>query len=369
MTAVSAPSSFAFLVVPNFSMIAFAAAVDALRMANQIRGRPLYSWYAVSADGQPVRASNGFDLIPEYGVENAPNAPAVMVCGGNGIERNGDRQLRSWLRRLAESGAILGGIGTGSYPLAAAGLLDGYRCTVHWEYIPGMRESFPQVDVSRELYVVDRNRITCAGGSAPMDLMLHLIAKSHGRELASSIAEELICEHMRDPHQLQPIPMQQRLATSHPKLLEAVSLMEANLEEPIDPDDLARYVGLSRRQLERLCREYLGCPPTRYYLELRLARARRLLVQTAMPIQEVAVACGFISAPHFSKCYRDFFGLPPSADRHHRNREVWSGEHPGGPTGEDTGHEAPRSAAAPGGRREEGDGDHHPLDLQPAGSS
>jgi len=346
MTSVSPPSSFGFLVVPNFSMIAFAAAVDALRMANQLTDRTLYSWYSVSRDGRPVQASNGFSLAPECGLDDLPNVPALLVCGGNGIERTADRGLRSWLRRLGERGIILGGIGTGSHLLASAGLLDGYRCTVHWEYIPGMRESFPQVEVSRALYVVDRNRITCAGGSAPLDLMLHLIARSHGRELASSIAEEMVCERMRDPQHQQPIPMQQRLATSHPKLLEAVSLMEANLEEPIDPDDLARYVGLSRRQLERLSREYLGCPPTRYYLELRLARARRLLVQTAMPIQDVAVACGFISAPHFSKCYRDFFGVSPSTDRRQRNAEAWSADPPGPLPGAEVGS-APGTVPAP----------------------
>ncbi|MFA9461319.1 GlxA family transcriptional regulator [Thiohalorhabdus sp. Cl-TMA] len=335
MTALSAPSSFGFLVVPNFSMIAFAAAVDALRMANQLTGRCLFNWYAITSDGSAVEASNGFRLIPEYSLEDAPNVPVVLVCGGTGIERATDRRLTSWLRRLASGGTVLGGICTGSHLLAAAGLLDGYRCTVHWEYIPGMRENFPRADISREVFVVDRNRITCAGGSAPLDLMLHLIAKRHGRELAASISEEFVGEHMRGPQQMQPIPMQQRLATSHPKLLEAVALMETNIEEPIDLDELAGYVGLSRRQLERLSRKYLGCPPTRYYLELRLARARRLLVQTALPIHEVALACGFVSAPHFSKCYRDFFGQPPSADRRRRNPETRprsSGEPP-----EDTG--------------------------------
>jgi transcriptional regulator GlxA family with amidase domain len=327
MAAANVPSTFGLVVVPNFSMIAFAAAVDALRMANQLTGRRLYSWFAITSDGRPVRASNGFDLVPDFGMDQAPRLPAILVCGGNGIERTADGGLAAWLRRQAARGTYLGGIGTGSHLVAAAGLLDGYRCTVHWEYLPAMRENFPRVEVSRELYVIDRDRITCAGGSAPLDLMLHFVGRSHGRDLAASISEELICDSMRSPQQLQPIPMQQRLATSHPKLLEAVGLMEANIEEPLDLDDLAAYVGLSRRQLERLSQVYLGCTPSRHYLELRLARARRLLVQTAMPIQEVALACGFVSAPHFSKCYRDFFGLPPSGDRRHRNQVPVAADH------------------------------------------
>jgi transcriptional regulator GlxA family with amidase domain len=182
-----------------------------------------------------------------------------------------------------------------------------------------MHEEFPHLIVSPELFEIDRDRYTCSGGTAPLDMMLHLITQQHGRELAAAISEEFICERIRGHNDRQRIPLRLRLGTSQPKLVEAVSLMEANIEEPMSPDELALHVGLSRRQLERLFQKYLSCVPTRYYLELRLARARQLLLQTKMSIVDVAFACGFVSAPHFSKCYRDFFGLPPRDERHMRD--------------------------------------------------
>ena len=169
--------------------------------------------------------------------------------------------------------------------------------------------------ISTELFEIDRNRITCSGGTAPLDMMLQLIGRQQNHELAGAISEEFTCERIRGRHDRQRIPLRLRLGTSQPKLVEAVSLMEANIEEPMSPDELARHIGLSRRQLERLFQKYLNCVPTRYYLELRLRRARQLLLQTSMSIVDVAFACGFVSAPHFSKCYRDHFGIPPRDER------------------------------------------------------
>ena len=203
--------------------------------------------------------------------------------------------------------SALGALCTGSYLLARAELLNGYRCTIHWENLASLREEYPRLIISSELFEVDRDRYTCSGGTAPLDMMLHLIARQQDQPLAAAISEEFLCERIRGRHDRQRIPLRLRLGTSQPKLIEAVALMEANLEEPMSPDELALHVGLSRRQLERLFQKYLSCVPTRYYLELRLARARQLLLQTTMSIVDVAFACGFVSAPHFSKCYRDFF--------------------------------------------------------------
>lgn len=311
----TAPAHYGFLLVPDFSMIAFSCALEPLRMANYLSGRELYRHTCYSLDGQTVSASNGLPLTPNRVLGVTESLDGLFVCGGINIDRAASRELLQLLRKLANQKIILGGICTGTYLLARAGLLDGYRCTIHWENLASLRENFPQLVISSELFELDRNRYTCSGGTAPMDMMLQLITRQHGQTLAASISEEFVCERIRGRHDRQRVPLRLRLGTSQPKLVEAVALMEANLEEPMSPDELARHVGLSRRQLERLFQKYLNYVPTRYYLELRLHRARQLLLQTSMSIVDVAFACGFVSAPHFSKCYRDYFGIPPRDER------------------------------------------------------
>jgi transcriptional regulator GlxA family with amidase domain len=219
------------------------------------------------------------------------------------------------LRRLARNGCRLGALSTGSYLLAWAGLLDGFRCTVHWENLDAFREDFPTLDATGELFEIDGARLTCSGGTASMDMILSLIAEAHGRDLAAQVAEQFIHERIRDTHDHQRMSLQGRLGISHPRLLQVIALMEEHLEEPLARAELARRAGLSTRQLERLFRRYLGRTPTRFYLELRLHRARALLTQTAMSILNVALACGFVSASHFSKCYREFFHKMPREER------------------------------------------------------
>ncbi|MDX1655879.1 MAG: GlxA family transcriptional regulator, partial [Candidatus Competibacteraceae bacterium] len=293
-------------------------------MANQLSGQELYRWTVISRDGQPVAASNGLSLVPEHAMHDPVPLAALFLCGGINIQQAWDRELGQWLRRLAQRHVALGGLCTGAYLLARAELLKGYRCTIHWEHLASLREEFGGLVVSSEVFEVDRDRYTASGGTAPLDMMLHLIGQQHGKELASSISEVFICERIRGRNDRQRIPLKLRLGTSQPKLVEAVSLMEANIEEPMGPDELAHHVGLSRRQLERLFQKYLSTVPTRYYLELRLARARQLLLQTNMSIVDVAFACGFVSAPHFSKCYRDFFGIPPRDARRRRDEQSLS---------------------------------------------
>ncbi len=313
----NAPARLAFLLVPNFSMIAFTSALEPLRMANQLTGETHYEWVTVGSTRDPVRGSNGLYLTPEVSItETADMAfDAVIVCGGNNIHKFHDEPTLNWLRQLGKKEKVLGALCTGSYLLAKADLLDGFRCTIHWENIASTREEYPHLVISPELFEIDRNRYTCAGGIAPMDMMLCEIRARHGSELATAISEQFMCERIRDQNDRQRVPLTQRIGTSQPKLAEAVSLMEANIEEPMTLDELSHHVGLSRRQLERLFQRYLNCVPTRYYLELRLERARQLLLQTSMPIVDIALACGFISAPHFSKCYRDTFSLPPRDER------------------------------------------------------
>ncbi|WP_312772813.1 GlxA family transcriptional regulator [Pseudomonas rhodesiae] len=308
-------TSILFVLLDRFTLISLASAVEPLRMANQLSGQELYRWYTASFDGTPIWASDGVPITPDSSVDAAPSADIIFVCGGTGIQNTVTLELVKWLRAQARYSKRLGGICTGSWVLARAGLLDGFECSVHWEWLAAMQEAFARVTVSPSLFTLDRGRLTSSGGTAPMDMMLHLIGLDHGHELSAAISDMFVYERMRSEQDHQRIPLKHMLGTQQPKLQEIVTLMEANLEEPIDLDHLAEYVQLSRRQLERMFQKYLHCSPSRYYLRLRLIRARQLLKQTPISIVELAVLCGFVSTPHFSKCYREYFGVPPSDER------------------------------------------------------
>ncbi|MFB4356523.1 GlxA family transcriptional regulator [Pantoea sp. BS_4] len=307
--------SVGFLLVNNFTMIALATAVEPLRMANQLSGKELYSWYTVSEEGAPVVASDGIAITPDHSMANVPALDVMIVVGGVNITRSYSSRQIGWLQSLARRKILIGGICTGPYLLAEAGLLDGYHCSAHWECIASMQEAYPRVICTNQLFVIEQDRMTSSGGTVPMDMMLTMIQRHFGHQLTAAISEMFICDRVRNESDYQRIPLRHVLGTAQPSLVEAVSLMEANIEEAIDLDELAGYVGLSRRQLERLFQKYLHCSPSRYYLKLRLFRARQLLKQTSMSIIEIALACGFVSTPHFSKCYREHLGVPPREER------------------------------------------------------
>jgi transcriptional regulator GlxA family with amidase domain len=305
-----------FLLLPGFSMMSFAAALEPLRVANRVRQRDLYRWHIFSLDGGPVVASNGIPVGPHSAIGEADGISAVFVCAGIAPQEQLDRRAIAWLRRLASRGALLGSVSNGGYLLAEAGLLDGYRCTVHWENMQAFADRYPRLQVTGRLFEIDRDRVTCAGGTAALDMMLHRIATDHGHGLSAAVAEQMVHTGIRDADKPQRMDLRHRLGVSHPRLLRAIRLMEQTLAEPLSTAELAREVGVSPRQLERLFKLYLGCTPSRYYLEARLKHGQALLWQTAMPIIEVAQACGFASASHFARSYRAFFGRPPRAERH-----------------------------------------------------
>ncbi|MFJ3466258.1 GlxA family transcriptional regulator [Pseudomonas sp. NPDC090201] len=307
--------SVSFLLLDNFTLISLASAVEPLRMANQLSGRELYRWHTLSQDGNQVWASDGLPITPDASIAQAPASDTVIVCGGVGIQRAVSREHIHWLQNQARQSRRLGGICTGSWALASAGLLNGFECSVHWECLAAMQEAFPRVSVNTSLFTLDRGRYTSSGGTAPLDMMLHLIGRDHGTELTAAISDMFVYERIRNEQDHQRVPLKHTLGTHQPKLQEIVQLMEANLEEPIDLDEMAAYVDVSRRQLERLFQKYLNCTPSRYYLKLRLIRARQLLKQTSISIIELAAVCGFVSTPHFSKCYREYFGIPPREER------------------------------------------------------
>ncbi|MBZ9540314.1 GlxA family transcriptional regulator [Modicisalibacter tunisiensis] len=309
------PQTLGFLLLDNFTLISLASVIEPLRMANQLAGRELYRWYTLSVNGEPVRASDGLQVTPDASTSIPLSLDWVVVCGGVAPHRSVTREHIAWLQAQARQSRRLGSVCTGSWALAKAGLLDGYETSIHWECLAAMQEAFPRVPLTTRLFSIDRDRFTASGGTAPLDMMLNLIGQDHGRELAAGISEMFIYDRVRGEQDQQRVPLKHVLGTTQPKLLEIVALMEANLEEPIALDELATYVDVSRRQLERLFQKYLNCSPSRYYLKLRLTRARQLLKQTSMSIIEVASACGFVSTPHFSKCYREYFGMPPRDER------------------------------------------------------
>lgn len=316
------PQRMEFLLVPDFSMMAFTASIEPLRVANRMAGRVLYTWGTVSVDGGPVTASNGVPVMADAAIGARPAPGIAIVCAGLRAERFREPAATAWLRGLARSGTMLGGVCTGALVLARAGLLDGYRCTIHWENMEGFVEEFPGQDITATMFEIDRDRLTCSGGTAPLDMMVHLIARDHGEALAVAVAEQMLHVQVRHPGDPQRMSLQYRTGISHPKLLAAIAAMEAHLEAPLPLDELAGQVGLSPRQLERLFRLHIGRPPSRYYQELRLKRARLLLLQTPMPVIQVAVACGFASASHFTQCYRTQFGRSPRAERAREERRL-----------------------------------------------
>ncbi|MCG7586604.1 GlxA family transcriptional regulator [Photobacterium sp. OFAV2-7] len=309
------PMRIGFYLTHNFTMIAMASAVEVLRMANQLSGEKLYQWFTLSESGEPVAASDALEVRVDDQIPSQLPLDSLIICGGVQIERCCTPQLTSWLCQLDRQQKILGGICTGSYALAKAGVMANQHCAIHWEHLAGLQELFPSIKITNKLFTLSDKRMTSTGGTAPMDMMLTLVAKQHGSRLSAAISEMFMCERIRNGEDVQKVPLRSLVGTSQPKLLEIVSLMEANLEEPIGMDELAGFVDLSRRQLERLFQKHLQCSPSRYYLQLRLSRARQLLKQTNLSVIEVSVACGFVSTPHFSKCYRDCFGIPPRHER------------------------------------------------------
>lgn len=308
-----------FLLVPGFSYIAFACAIEPLRMANMAAGRMLFEAVTASIDGAVVTASNGVRTLPDYTIEDIPTPSAMLVCGPNPIEFPEERRLIHWLHRLASSRVWMGGIDTGSVLLARARLLNGYRCTIHWQDRESMLFNFPGIVVSDHLYEIDRDRMTSGGGTAAMDMMLHYISLiDQGDEVTAAAAELLVHDRIRIGRESQRLPLVHLLGRAQPKLRDAVSIMEANIEQPLSIREIADHTGLSERQLERVFLSQLKSTPTEHYLHLRLNAARNQLLHSNESIAEVARNCGFNSGSYFARCYRKRYQTTPSQERRRR---------------------------------------------------
>lgn len=304
-----------FVLVPKFSMIALYGALEPLRVANRFAGE-VFQWRFVSADGQPVAASNGIPVSAGGDLQSIGHPALAVLCASYEPEGGRTRPLLAAIRRLAREGVPLAGMDTGPLLLAAAGALDGHRATCHWESLPGFREDYPQVLATQSLYEIDRGRVTCAGGSAAIDMMLALIEGWLGRALAVAVADQLL--HFRGTESR--APARARHGTDDPRLLSIIAAMEEATEEPLSAAELAAVGGLSPRQMERLFRERLAHRPMGYYLKLRLEKAERLLRYSHMTVRDIALACGFGSLAQFSRAFRQAHGQPPTQFRSGRGR-------------------------------------------------
>ncbi|MEM9497990.1 MAG: GlxA family transcriptional regulator [Pseudomonadota bacterium] len=311
----AAARRFVFVLLDNFTLLCFSAAVESLRIANRMSGETLYDWVLAGEGGETVRCSAGAEFRVDMGLEELRRDDVVMVCGGIYVQAATTRKVLNWLRREARRGLTVGGLCTAAYTVAKAGLLDGKRATIHWENHDSFVEEFDEVELTKSVFVIDGNRMTTAGGTSSIDLMLKIIATDHGEQLANEVADQLIYSAIRTDQDTQRLSVPTRIGVRHPKLSQVIQMMENNIEEPISPSLLAKEVGMSTRQLERLFRRYLNRSPKRYYMELRLQKARNLLMQTDMTVINVALACGFASPSHFSKCYRSHYNTTPYRER------------------------------------------------------
>ena len=309
------PRRFVFLLMDQFTMLCFASAIEALRIANRISGKKLYSWKLLSEGGGDATCSNGCTFHVDADLIELERDDTIMLCGGIDVAEATTKKILNWVRREARRGTTMAGLCTAGYTMAKAGLLNGKKATIHWENQDSFAEEFEDVTLTKSVFVVDGNRMTTAGGTASIDMMLKIIADDHGDELGNAVADQLIYSAIRTDQDTQRLSIPTRIGVRHPKLSRVIQMMEQNIEEPISPAILARDVGMSTRQLERLFRRYLSRSPKRYYMELRLQKARNLLMQTDMTVINVALACGFASPSHFSKCYRSHYNTTPYRER------------------------------------------------------
>ncbi|MCG8355159.1 MAG: GlxA family transcriptional regulator [Kiloniellales bacterium] len=309
------PIEIAFYLAHRFSIVPFINAIDPLRMANRLSGRTLFTWTFVSRDGKPVEAINGMTIMVDLGVADAPFFPNAICCVGFDPIIKVRPKVKAWLRRLDSEGAHLGALGAGSIFLAEAGLLDGYRATIHWQYIESFVERFPQVRATQNLFEIDRNRFTCAGGTSAMDMSLHFIGLHFGHTLAAAVSDQFVTGEIRGSTAHQRLSHRARLGITNPRLLRVIDLMEKNIEEPLSMPELASQSEVSQRQMERLFKTHIEMSPVRFYARMRLLHARRLLHQSDLSVVEIGIASGFGTTEHFSRSYKAEYGRSPTEDR------------------------------------------------------
>lgn len=309
------PLRFGFLLAPRFSMMSLSSAIEPIRVANRLLARKAFDWRTCSTDGRPVVASN--DLVMEAGPvdEIVERIDALVLCGGTRLEAGEERPIIRALRNAKRRKCAIGALSTATYLIARAGLLDGYRCTIHWENLPALREEFPDLIVTEAIYEIDRDRLTSSGGTTALDMMLHIILLRHGSDIAHEVAAQFQHAKIRSHDEPQSGWRQRNLTYQTPVLRRATTIMQSRIEVPLTIREIADRVGISERQMERVFTTHLSLRPMHYYLMLRTERGRELLSYTEKPLVEIAIAAGFGSVAHFSKWFHHFHGQSPSEYR------------------------------------------------------
>lgn len=312
--AATAPYRVGIFPVPGFALMSYACTVEPLRAANLLSRRALYAVTHFD-DGSPSRSSGAASVAGAARLGEVPELDLFLVIAGGDPAGFEDRRVFRWLARMARRCPRVGGVSGGPVILARAGLMAGRRMTVHWEHAAALAEADPDLLLERRLYVIDRDRVTCGGGTAPLDLMHALIAGQHGAAFARLVSDWFLHTGIRAPADPQRAGLAERLGTSSAPLLDAVGRMEDHIADPLTLDQLARAAGVTRRHLNRLSREKLGLGTMAFYRQLRIEAGRRMLENSTLPVTEIALATGFASSSHFSRVFSERFGLPPSRVR------------------------------------------------------
>ena len=315
-----ASTQIAFLLVPEFALMTFCSACEPLRVANRLTGTAIYEWRLVSVDGQPVISSNGMVSQVDGSLAQLSELDLLIVVSSFNPQLAISNTLVKTLKTIAARGSVICGLDTGAYILARAGLLDGHKATIHWEDLTNLTQTFPQINVVSSRYVIDNKRITAAGATASMDLILELIATQHGNQLAVQIAEQFIYTPQKHLNKAQRLPISERLGIDNPYVVEAISLMENHLEDNLTTVQIASLCNISLRQLERLFRQTLKTTPGSWYRQLKLKNARIQLRQSQYSIAEIAANNGFESSTSFSRAYKAQYHCSPSQQRRSSRR-------------------------------------------------
>lgn len=306
---------FLFLLIEEFSHMAFSCAIEPLRIANLLSGKELYKWSFASENGETATCSNGSVMLVHHGLKSLPVHDRLFVTSGIHVTNHITPSLLSVIRHERSRGTAIGSLCSGAYVLARAGLLDNTRAAVHWAYHDGFAEEFPSVNLQRSVFVADEKIVTASGGTATADLMLHLIEKEHGIDLSMGIADQMVYNTVREASAEQRVSLQSRYGMRNPHLIKAIQLMTDSIEDPMSSASIAQQVGISTRQLERLFERYLNCSPNKFFVDMRLQKARNLLLQTEQSVTQIACACGFGSSSHFSRVFKAHFGITPVTQR------------------------------------------------------
>jgi AraC family carnitine catabolism transcriptional activator len=315
MTKPSDPRTLGLLLIDDFALMSYASIIEPYRAANVLAGEMLYRWLHVSMDGRPARASNGASVAADQAVGQPLACDTLFVFAAGDPASFRDAATFAWLRDIARRGATLAGVSGGPFLLARAGLLDGYRATIHWDHRPTFAESFSEIAIEPSLYVIDRRRVTCAGGTSGLDLAIELIEREQGHALAAKVGDWFIRTQSRAADQPQRASLRERYGIANDRVLKALARMEATVEEPEPRRELARVAGVSLRQLERLFARYAGESVNDCYRRIRLEQAIQLLSKTGLSVTSVAIACGFRSSSHFSRAFKSHYGVSPVQGR------------------------------------------------------